>query len=59
MELDQSRALLSSGENSCELSRLEYQLMELFMRNPGITFSAAALLGRVWGCDTDAEVGSV
>ena len=59
VELDQSRAVLSSNGNTCELSRLEYQLMELFMRNPGITFSADALLERVWGCDSDAEVGSV
>ena len=33
--------------------------MELFMRNPGITFSAEALLERIWGLNSDAEVGSV
>lgn len=57
--LDQKRYALSTQSGSMQLSRLEYQLMELFMRNPGITFSAEALLERIWGCDTDAEVGSV
>ena len=59
LELDQNRYALVSPAVSCALSRLEYQLMELFMRNPGITFSADALLERIWGYDTDAEVGSV
>lgn len=59
LELDQSRAELRCNGEVRELSRLEYQLMELFMRNPGITFSADALLERVWGGDSDAEVGSV
>ena len=59
VELDASRFLLSVGAGTLSLSRLEYQLMELFMRNPGITFPAEALLERVWGGNSDAEVGSV
>lgn len=59
LRLDQSRFTLETPAGSCGLSRLEYQLMELFMTNPGITFSADSLLERVWGCDSDAEVGSV
>lgn len=59
LRLDQSRFALETPNGSCSLSRLEYQLMELFMTNPGITFSADSLLERVWGCDSDAEVGSV
>ena len=59
LSLDQRRYALDSPGGSCSLSRLEYQLMELFMSNPGITFSADILLERVWGCDSDAEVGSV
>ena len=59
VELDPSRFMLSVGGESVSLSRLEYQLMELFMRNPGLTFPAEALLERVWGCNSDAEVGSV
>lgn len=59
LELNESRFELVSPTGSCSLSRLEYQIMELFMRNPGITFSADALLERIWGYDTEAEVGSV
>ena len=59
VELDASRFLLSVGAGTLSLSRLEYQLMELFMRNPGITFPAEALLERVWGGNSDAEVGSM
>lgn len=59
LELNQSRFELVSPVASCALSRLEYQMMELLMRNPGITFSADALLERIWGYDTEAEVGSV
>jgi len=59
LRLDQSRFALETPSGSCSMSRLEYQLMELFMANPGITFSADNLLERVWGCDSDAEVGSV
>ena len=59
LRLDQSRFMLETPSGSCNLSRLEYQLMELFMANPGITFSADSLLERVWGCDSEAEVGSV
>ena len=59
VELNASRFLLAVGAEERPLSRLEYQLMELFMRNPGITFSAEALLERIWGLNSDAEVGSV
>ena len=59
VELNASRFLLAVGAEERPLSRLEYQLMELFMRNPGITFSAEALLERIWGLNSDAEVSSV
>ena len=59
VELNASRFLLAVGAEERPLSRLEYQLMELFMRNPGITFSAEALLERIWGGNSEAEVGSV
>lgn len=59
VELDQSRCMLRTAAGECALSRLEYQMMELFMRNPNIMFSADALLERVWGCDSSAEAGSV
>ena len=52
VELNASRFLLAVGAEERPLSRLEYQLMELFMRNPGITFSAEALLERIWGLNS-------
>lgn len=41
------------------LSKLEYQLMELLMLNQGIYLSSEDLLVKVWGYDTDAELGTV
>lgn len=59
LSLDQRSGLLSTPHGSLTLSRLEYQLMELLMINPGMTFSSDALLERVWGCESSAEVSSV
>lgn len=59
LRLCQSSFTLESDSGSCALSRLEYRLMELFMHNPGITFSVDAILDRIWGYNSDTEVGSV
>lgn len=49
-----------SGENqSFILPKLEYQLMELFMLNQGIYLSTEDLLVKVWGYETEAELGTV
>ena len=34
-------------------------MMELFMNNPGVLFSADTLLDRVWGMDGIVEQGTV
>ncbi|MDO5425532.1 MAG: response regulator transcription factor [Eubacteriales bacterium] len=57
--LDRSNYTLSGNGHSFSLSKLEFQLMELFMLNQGIFFSSEKLLERVWGYDTDAEIGTV
>lgn len=57
--LDQKRAVLCCEDQVLPLSRLEYQLLELFMSHPGIAFSASHLLEQVWGMDTDADVNVV
>ena len=57
--LDKSGCALRVGEKSCPLSHREYHLIELFMRNPHIYFSADTLLDRVWGMDADVEYGTV
>ena len=41
------------------LPKLEYQMMELFIRNHGIYLSSEELLEKVWGYDTDADIGIV
>ena len=51
-------ALRVDGKNS-PLSNREYHLIELFMRNPHVYFSADALLDRVWGMDAEVEYGTV
>ena len=57
--LDKSGCALRVGEKNCPLSHREFQLIELFVRNPHIYFSADTLLDRVWGMDADVEYGTV
>ena len=57
--LDQKMAVLCCGDQLQPLSKLEYQLMQLFMSHPGMVFSAAHLLDQVWGVDANADVNAV
>ena len=57
--LDKSGYALRAGDKTCPLSHREYHLIELFMRNPHIYFSADTLLDRVWGMDAEVEYGTV
>ena len=50
---------LSGNGQSFVLPKLEYQLMEILMRNKGIYLSSETLLTKVWGYDTDTELGTV
>ncbi len=59
LTLDQNQAVLSCGQQTVPLSKLEYQMMELFMRHPGISFSAPHLLEQIWGANTESDVGIV
>ena len=59
MELAPDTCQLSANGKTFSLSRREYQLMELFMNNPGMLFSADTLLDRVWGMDGIVEQGTV
>ena len=59
LTLDRSSYTLSAGEKNCPLSHREYHLIELFMRNPHIYFSADTLLDRVWGMDAEVDYGTV
>lgn len=57
--LDPGGKTLAGPDGSVALSKLEYQLLELFMLNQGIYFSSEKILERVWGYETDAELGVV
>ena len=50
---------LSCGEKSVMLPKLEYKMMELLMINQGIYLSTETILTRVWGYDTEADLGIV
>ncbi len=54
----QNYELYGNG-HSFTLPKLEYKLMELLMLNKGIFLSTEDLLVKVWGYDTDAELGTV
>ena len=41
------------------LPKLEYRMMEVLMQNQRCYLSSEALLVKVWGYDTEAEVGTV
>lgn len=59
VSLNRQSYVLSCGEESVLLPRLEFKMMELFMLNQGIFFSTEDILEKVWGYDTDAEIGIV
>lgn len=59
LSLNMQSAQLSYGNNSFTLPRLEYRLMEQLMLNQGIYLSSDELLSKVWGYDSDAEIGTV
>jgi len=59
LTLDQRSAELSCGERRTVLPRLEYRLMELLMRSQGRCLSTEDILVKVWGYDTEAELGVV
>lgn len=50
---------LSGNGQRFELPKLEFQVMELLMLHRGIYLSTEDILTRVWGYDTDAEIGIV
>ncbi|MBQ7849740.1 MAG: response regulator transcription factor [Clostridia bacterium] len=57
--LDQHQAQIFCQGEPLALSRLEYQMLSLFMLHPGMSFSAEHLLEQIWGMDSSAEVSSV
>ena len=51
LKLDASRHGAQVGESFVELTRTEYQLLELFLRNPRTVLTRSVIYDRVWGYD--------
>ena len=59
LHLDGNRYKMSIGDRSTNLTNKEFQLMELFVTHPGRVFSTEHLMNRIWGYDTESEIGVV
>ena len=57
--LNMSNCSIGCGDKQMTLPKLEYKLMELLMLNQGIYLSTEDILVKVWGYDTDTELGIV
>lgn len=59
LSLHKNTMELCSGTNSIRLGQKEYQLMELFLRNPRQVLPKDLLLYKVWGLDADTDYNNV
>ena len=59
VSLDTSSGMMTGSGGSVRLSGREFQLMETFMRSPGVVFSADRIMEKIWGWDSDAEINVV
>ena len=57
--LDGNRYELRAGDRHVTLTNKEFQLMELFVLNPGHVFSTEHLMEKIWGMDTDSDIDVV
>jgi len=59
LTLDVKSALLRCGGESVQLSRKEFEVLQLFLRQPAMTFTKDALLTGAWGTDSEATENNV
>lgn len=59
ISLDMQTYELKGNDHSVFLPKLEYQVIELLMLNKGIYLSTEDILVKVWGYETDADIGVV
>ncbi len=50
---------LITANNTIRLNNKEFQLMELFLRNPRNVFSTEQLMDRIWGYESESEINVV
>jgi two-component system response regulator MprA len=54
LRLEPARSAVAVGDEAVELTRTEYQLLELLMLNPGRVLPRSLIYERVWGYDFGA-----
>lgn len=59
LELDEKRHTVSVDGTQVQLTLKEYELLRVFMKNPGIVFSRDSLLSSVWGINFIGESRTV
>ena len=59
LTLDRATGVLSSPAGEVRLPNKEYQMMELLMSNPRQLVPTQRFMDRIWGCDSDTEMGVV
>jgi DNA-binding response OmpR family regulator len=59
LRLDRNAFTLACGQRSVRLSRKEFDMMELLMRNRDVVLTKETLLIRIWGYESDAEDNNV
>ncbi|MBR5471094.1 MAG: response regulator transcription factor [Oscillibacter sp.] len=57
--LDKNSFSLNCGDRSVRLSRKEFDIMELLMRNREVVLTKETLLLKIWGYESDAEDNNV
>ena len=59
LKLDKSAFTLSCGNRQLRLSRKEFDMMELLMRNRDMVLTKETLLLKIWGYESDTEDNNV
>ena len=59
ISLDLESGNLSTKEKSIRLNFKEFEIMKLFMTNPGANFSKEDIITKVWGYESDATDNNV
>lgn len=57
--LDTERRIAEKGDELVDLTAKEFNLAELFMRNPGKVYSREKLLDIIWGIDYQGDIRTV
>ncbi len=53
--MDVEKHLVTISGEACDLTYKEYELLKLFMANPGIVINRERILERIWGTDFEGE----